>query len=520
MSEYIRKLETSFPDIRNVLLNFANALIVRKETSRHKDKIGCTEKELNILKSAGVFSEKGDFISFEHQSFLDYFSSLDLSEKLENNIENLLNWLGDKDDQTLAKAVIFSNALQMITDKMLIDVSKAILPSQGIRYHIKHTLLSFLSTKEDPVQQLEEYIYQLAIHPDYQHVIFNRVFYQDRYIGKLISSGKLEELVKNDNLLVENVIRNTLQRSDKYTDFILRYVFPNRPEAIYEHYQYDLEKMPIVLMDAFIAHAPETYSIVEYMHLNTPAELINICNLCAKALTKATYQPTNNEYKNQIIDNDDFCFPLKMEFHKIPTNSIDTTVDNTSKEQLTACFKTLITPLVELFSTIPAEKIFTINTGRDEVEDKDIIENSYFLIKHIGLKILTLDEDFIMEHFRAYCSSMHPYIKILFFEIMNGISKSENASFIVNWVTEKELPYDDVHSITIRNHCHFTGRLIEKISHLCSRETLRAFQEMVLSTKPYMYYKSLGDKEKEDHYLQYYKGEAQFLLFSKLPKKD
>ncbi len=109
---------------------------------------GCSPRAVEALESHGIILEQNGWVSFCHQTYLDYL----VAEKLQREITeggDILHWLGPMDKQSLFRREQLRQALVLLaedTPDFFLTAVRKILDSSDVRFHIKHLALEVISS--------------------------------------------------------------------------------------------------------------------------------------------------------------------------------------------------------------------------------------------------------------------------------------------------------------------------------------------------------------------------------------
>jgi len=168
---------------------------------------------LNALKSHSIVREQNGTLSFSHQSYLDYL----IAERVVESIElgkSILEWLGNKSNQTLLRREQLRQAMIMLMQEKFYNfaqLAKDILYSNSVRFHLKHLVLEVIGQSKEYDFQTEELIIEL-IKDDYwrAHVLETVIIGNSLGIRLLGSKGYLREWIMSNNEMEANISTNLL----------------------------------------------------------------------------------------------------------------------------------------------------------------------------------------------------------------------------------------------------------------------------------------------------------------------
>lgn len=178
------------------------------------------EDEISLLLSRGILKEENKKISFFHQTFYDYVFARDFAQKEISLYEYILT---TTQDLTIREQ--FKQIIQFLRgtdeDKYLSELDN-ILYSDGIRFHIKLLLISYLGSLENPTNEEFTFIQKLfKDKPDYERyfieswissdwlIYFNKAgFFNNENFEKHNLQNRLETFVNKETDLVFDILDN------------------------------------------------------------------------------------------------------------------------------------------------------------------------------------------------------------------------------------------------------------------------------------------------------------------------
>ncbi|MBP1949346.1 NACHT domain-containing protein [Virgibacillus litoralis] len=168
---------------------------------------------LNALKSHSIVRELNGTLSFSHQSYLDYL----IAERVVESIElgkSILEWLGGKSNQTLLRREQLRQAMIMLIQEKFYNfaqLARDILYSNSIRFHLKHLVLEVIGQSLEYDMETEELIIEL-IKNDYwrSHVLETVIIGNSIGIKLLAKKGYLREWIMSTNDTEANISINLL----------------------------------------------------------------------------------------------------------------------------------------------------------------------------------------------------------------------------------------------------------------------------------------------------------------------
>lgn len=303
-----------------VFLDKTGRLYIPKQISN----IG--EAELNYLISSEIIILQNNKLSFVHQSILDYFISLSMSEKYFNkqSIEEIIGEKSKQDPKRRYQIQMFlQNILELDSSDFLL-IGEKMLISNNIRYYVKHIFYEILRQIEEPDENITLFIlanYENNIFGNY--LIKNTILGKKQYISILMAHGILEQwYLKTEK---KDIIFNLLQSitpnfDDEIISFIKKYAFKNinddkqfmkcfihdtteENEEMFELRMMFYEKYPEYIKEMFI----DIKKIMKHFR----KRLIQLISFCLKNKIE-NYNIHLSSYKE--LDSNDIFFANNAEF--------------------------------------------------------------------------------------------------------------------------------------------------------------------------------------------------------------
>jgi len=513
IQELLRQLETKNTGTVAFLKNFSERISSSDSTGLSSRLFIEQHTISEALLSEGIIKKINNQLSFTHQSYYDYFNSYALQESLLEDVNSIIAWLGDKTEQSLNKASILKDCLLNIyqhTD-IIIQLSRLILENDFVRYHIKYTVLNFLKTIDEPNIKLRDYIFTLALNPEYENMLMYFLLSQKTYFNDLVESDLAADWLENGKYSY-SICEQALKNPQDYIDLIKECVFAYAPDTAYQIISYQVEKLPEELFETFILNTKEEFEEHHYPHLKSETELINISKLIARLLKDGKY--TKKEYSHHT---DQIVYPINLSFHLTADKTTLEYIEQIDLDVISECFNILIEAIVDITNRLPHEIRYSHHTGLHSIDRHTILDNAYVLSHMLGNRLILFDEKLIVSIFKKHLHRLTPYVKILFFELFELIKSEVIADEIIRLFTHY-LPLHDGIYVNSKNHYLKTGQMLQNLSSKCSQTTLEKLEQKILEAKPYMdeHIKSYSYRRKS--YFNKHFGEPQFLLIPTLPQ--
>ncbi|OAA90405.1 ATP-binding protein [Clostridium ljungdahlii] len=192
-------------------------------------------KVLSALKSNGIIQQQDNIISFCHQSYLDFL----IAEKVVSEIEeggSILNWIGEKEIQTLFRREQLRQALSLLLEECLIkftQIVKDILFSENVRFHFKHLALEVLGQNTKSNKSIEDLIINLIDKAYWkQHIIDTIIMGNEFSTRSLIKNNIIDTWLKSkDEVLVKQAMNILQSVCVKMPDEVTKLLKPHVDES-------------------------------------------------------------------------------------------------------------------------------------------------------------------------------------------------------------------------------------------------------------------------------------------------
>jgi hypothetical protein len=157
---------------------------------------------LDALCACGLISASDGQITFSHQCYLDFeIASRVVREILVNN-QNICDWLGPRDRQSLLRREQLLLALCLLSEEspdVFLETIKIILGSADVRFHLKHLCLEVTGQLDDPPESLFRYIKELVVIDEWREHILGTVFLrQVSFMTLLLDEGTIPQWLERD----------------------------------------------------------------------------------------------------------------------------------------------------------------------------------------------------------------------------------------------------------------------------------------------------------------------------------
>ncbi len=135
-----------------------------------------------------------NWVSFCHQSYLDYLVALRTAKELEDGTGSLLTWLGARQDQSLFRREQLRLALEELRDRdaatYVAELQRLLDTGESVRFHLRLLCLQFLSQLSEPSSSEQALVLNLVSDPYWlEHVLGDVVHGQAPWFDVLDDAG-------------------------------------------------------------------------------------------------------------------------------------------------------------------------------------------------------------------------------------------------------------------------------------------------------------------------------------------
>ena len=191
---HCRLKQISEETVRNLKNKIVDMITESAVLSVGSARLSDYQNEIDFLISEGLLT-KGSRISFTHQSFYDYFASIEALNAIDSG-ENIEKIVGDRIRQDPMSRYRYQSILQNIIDEdeeKFIKVATEILKSNNIRYYYKCGVFEIIGNYDTPGKSLTEFVDNLYKDDSWKNHIKETVFSgHPQYLMKSNELGKID----------------------------------------------------------------------------------------------------------------------------------------------------------------------------------------------------------------------------------------------------------------------------------------------------------------------------------------
>ena len=210
----------------------------------------CKDKIVNLMESRGVFSlpkilftnqtneidflvssgmlvknESTKSVSFAHQSFLDFFITADLLEKIYLD-EELKSLIGDKNQQTPFIRYRVLTVLQTLIDSdpvLFVKQSVSLLAASNVRFYFKCAVFEIVGQCANPIDEICKLVDEYIQRPEWSDYITQVVLYGNPVFVRRLFFGSCDTFPSDEKLSLLKSISS--EEPDFVTDILRQFAF-------------------------------------------------------------------------------------------------------------------------------------------------------------------------------------------------------------------------------------------------------------------------------------------------------
>ena len=164
--------------------------------------------EISMLKSCGLLCEDAQRVAFAHQTFLDYFLTMDAVQKIIEG-EMIDKFIGGREDQTPNLRYRFLSILQElsgISDRLFLDQCECILESENVRYYYKCAVFEAVAQYATPSSSILRFAKAYVAKQEWHSYVLQTVYYGNlAFVRHLLMGAEKRQLSEEEQRLLESV---------------------------------------------------------------------------------------------------------------------------------------------------------------------------------------------------------------------------------------------------------------------------------------------------------------------------
>lgn len=486
------------------------------------------QKQLKALISVGLLNKQNEQISFRHQVLFDYQIGFSLYEAAIISVENLLDAIGSREEQTLMKREQLKYAMNLLlqtNQESFCNCVNAILFTDDIRFHLKHLVLYSIKDIQELKKPARKLIDKIITEPEFLIQFLQNASYGNSYIvGYLIEAGYIAGWLQNtDQVLVDSTINLLFSVVNIIPELVVKEITPlvglsdSLDAKIFRALPIEMENDADILFDLrkkIIKSGYQSYSInwnnLAKKYPQRALDIISIILAQHQQELSGISDPFDTEYimkpfmsKCYWSENDDNVIQMVMLIPQVVLKFLLKYINNILPSNSE---KAIFNQWIDKFQCVLENKtsLQLIILKMIEVAGSQLQDRPEELIKLI----------------KPYLN--HPnfiFIHIIANQLFNLPAKY--ADMVISWLLKEPQQRLSCGNFWIESEWALAGKLIEKFSSHCSEELFKQLEHTIYYIPPLKdieYIKSQLANRKNGIF-EHYWGHAQYFLLPKLDRK-
>lgn len=479
------------------------------------------QKQLKALISVGLLNKQNEQISFRHQVLFDYQIGFSLYQTAMLSVENLLDAIGSREEQTLMKREQLKYAMNLLlqtNQESFCNCVNAILFTDDIRFHLKHLVLYSIKDIQELKKPARKLIDKIITEPEFLIQFLQNASYGNSYIvGYLIEAGYIAGWLQNtDQVLVDSTINLLFSVVNIIPELVVKEITPlvglsdSLDAKIFRALPIEMENDADILFDL----RKKIIKLLKWPYL------INWKNLATKYPQRALdlISITLDQHQ-QELSGESIIDPFMSECYWPEDN------DNVIQ------MAEVIPEVVLKFFLTYIDNIFTVNSKKSNVEQwfKSFRwdSNEKISIQETILKMMEIAGSQLQDRPEELIKLIKPYLNHLNFIFIHIIANqlfnlpAKYADMVISWLLKEPQQRLSCGNFWIESEWAMAGKLIEKFSPHCSEELFKQLEHTIYYIPPLKdieYIKSQLANRKNGIF-EHYWGHAQYFLLPKLDRK-
>ncbi|MCP4548600.1 MAG: toll/interleukin-1 receptor domain-containing protein [bacterium] len=454
-----------------------------------KSELQLSSKEIEAYQSLHIFQvdPSDGWLSFCHQSYLDYLVALRIVRELPQGNRSLLSWLGPRDEQSLFRREQLRLVLEELRDRnadaYMAQIQTLLEAGETARFHLRLLCLQFLSQVSEPLPAERQFVLELLADPYWhEHVLGDVVRGQTVWFEVLDDVGVFERwLAGDDQKLRDSALEMLLYVVETCGNRVARLLRPylgregDWTRRILWVLRFDLAKDSEALFDLRLEltkQGADTAEHVEWSELATkhPTRFLSlVCHLFL-ALARDLLQGQDRLRAGRRSELDWY------HFEKVTATLFPTELRSTAWELL---FKAVMS---------------VAQIRRYKVEEHHVLESyavTFETLEPVINLLRDLGRSLLEEDWAAFAALGESLVQgdrrkeIVFLDsLREGPANPELADWLLGWLMA------DPWRVQLRmkrdaGKWLLSSLLIDRYASICSEETFRRFEEWLLAyTEP------------------------------------
>lgn len=475
-------------------------------------------KQLKALISVGLLNRQNGQISFRHQVLFDYQIGFSLYQTAMLSVENLLDAIGSREEQTLMKREQLKYAMNLLlqtNQESFCNCVNAILFTDDIRFHLKHLVLYCIKDIQELKKPARKLIDKIITEPDFTIQFLQNASFGNSYIvGYLIDAGYIAGWLQNtDQVLVNSTINLLFSVVNIIPELVVKEITPlvglsdSLDAKIFRALPIGMENDADILFDL----RKKIIKLFKWPYS------INWKNLATKYPQRALdlISITLDQHQ-QELSGESMIDPFMSECYWPEYN------DNVIQ------MAEVIPQVVLKFFLTYIDNIFTVNSKKSNVEQwfKSFRwgSNEKISIQETILKMIKIAGGQLQDRPEELIKLIKPYLNhpnLIFIHIIANqlfYLPVKYADMVISWLLKEPQQRLSCGNTWVESEWALAEKLIEKFSPHCSEELFKQLEHTIYCIPPLKgieYIKSQLAKRKNGIF-EHYWGHAQYFLLPKL----
>lgn len=479
------------------------------------------QKQLKALISVGLLNKQNGQISFRHQVLFDYQIGFSLYQAAMISVENLLDAIGSREEQTLMKREQLKYAMNLLlqtNQESFCKCVNAILFTDDIRFHLKHLVFYCIKDIRELKKPARKLIDKIITEPDFTIQFLQNASFGNSYIvGYLIDAGYIAGWLQNtDQVLVNSTINLLFSVVNIIPELVVKEITPlvglsdSLDAKIYNFLPTNMENDADILFDLRkkIIKPRDWSYLINWKNLATryPQRAIDIISITLDQLQQEL------SGKNKMTPFMSECYWPE---------------DNDNVIQMAE----VIPQIVLKFFLEYIDNIFTVNSKKSLVKQwffsfrrfyngkSSIPQTISKMMEKAGGQLQDRPEELI-KLIKPYLN--HP--NLIFMHIIANqlfYLPVKYADMVISWLLKEPQQRLSCGNSWVESEWALAGILIEKFSPHCSEELFKQLEHTIYCIPPLKdieYIKSQLAKRKNGIF-EHYWGHAQYFLLLQLDRQ-
>lgn len=491
------------------------------------------QKQLKALISVGLLNKQNEQISFRHQVLFDYQIGFSLYQTAMLSVENLLDAIGSREEQTLMKREQLKYAMNLLlqtNQESFCNCVNAILFTDDIRFHLKHLVLYCIKDIQELKKPARKLIDKIITEPEFLIQFLQNASYGNSYIVRyLIDAGYITGWLQNtDQVLVDSTINLLFSVVNIIPELVVKEIIPlvglsdSLDAKIYSFLPRNMEDDTDILFDLRkkIIKPGDRQYLINWKNLATkyPQRALAVISI----ILDQHHQELSGV--SDSFDTDDKNFGIMNPFMDYlpncnwPEHSADRVIQ----------IAEVIPQVVLKFFLVYINDIFTVNSKRSLVKQWfssfGRFSNEKISIPRTILKMMEIAGSQLQDRPEELIKLIKPYQNHSSFIFVHIIANQllnlpvKYADMVVSWLLKEPQQRLSCGNSWVESEWALAGKLIEKFSPHCSEELFKQLEHTIYCIPPLKDIEDIKSQlaYRENGIFEHYWEHAQYFLLPKL----